>query len=119
MQRKKRAKHYKPPLTIAKILAWADKFHRRHGTWPTEKSGPIEGTPTETWGETWGGVSCAMFMGKRGLRGKSTLASLLFKHRGICVGRKALNEATIFRWAKRHFERTQKWPAQRSGVILD
>src|SRR5262245_61975877 len=115
MPRKKRAKHYKPPLTIAKILAWADQFHHRHGTWPNEKSGPIEGTPSET----WGGVSCAMFMGKRGLRGKSTLSSLLLKHRGISVGRKALNEAAIFRWAKMHFEKTQKWPTQRSGVILD
>jgi hypothetical protein len=115
MPRKKRPRHYKPRLTIARILAWADEFHRRHGTWPTEKSGPIDGTPSET----WGGVSNALFMGTRGLREKSTLASLLLKFRSICIGRKTLNEATIFQWAKRHFERTQKWPTQTSGAILD
>jgi hypothetical protein len=68
-----------PPLTIETIFQWADEYHKEIGLWPTAMAGPIAGQP----GETWGTVNAALDGGKRGLRGHSSLAKLLRKHRGV------------------------------------
>lgn len=68
-----------PHLTIPKILAWADAFHRRTGRWPTCKSGPIEGSRHDT----WNAVASALFKGGRGLPGGSSLPRLLATERGV------------------------------------
>ena len=39
----------KPPLTVARILSWADAHHRRTGEWPGKLSGPVAEAPRETW----------------------------------------------------------------------
>jgi len=36
-------KRKKPPLTIERILAWADKHHKLYGAWPKTTSGEIVG----------------------------------------------------------------------------
>src|SRR5580704_2754315 len=108
-------RYRKPPLTIAKILAWADEYHRRHGKWPNVMAGPIEGAVNET----WGGVCGALSRGGRGLKGRLSLAALLRRRRGIVLGRNALNEATVFKWARAHFQRTGEWPTKLSGAIQD
>src|SRR5439155_5918892 len=59
-----------PQLTEEQILAWADAFHRRTGTWPSIHSGPITSAP----GETWMAVQMALRNGTRGMVGGSSLA---------------------------------------------
>jgi hypothetical protein len=59
--------------------------------------------------------------GYRGLPGRSSLANLLFRHRGVRSPRNvpALREEQIFRWARSHFKRTGRWPHLDSGNVKD
>ncbi len=48
------------PLTIEQILAWADAYRHKQGTWPDKIAGAIDGT-TESWSGvyshcTWDGA---------------------------------------------------------------
>jgi hypothetical protein len=61
-----------PPFTIDGILAWAEDHRRRHGTWPTRRSGPIPNQP----GDTWAKVDGALQRGQRGLPGGDSLYQL-------------------------------------------
>lgn len=65
-----------PLLTIPRILAWADAYHRQIGEWPRPESGPIQGSN----GETWAAVERALQRGARGLAGGSSLYQLLRAH---------------------------------------
>ena len=78
-----------PPLSIEQILEWADTYHAATDDWPNVKSGPVTGTE-----ETWVGIETALSRGRRGLRGRSTLAKLLSAHRGV-RNIKALSPLTI------------------------
>jgi hypothetical protein len=71
--RKARNRANLPPLTVSKILTWADQHYLLTGAWPTDKAGPINDTD----GETWNSVSLALRYGYRGLPGGITLARLL------------------------------------------
>ncbi len=113
MAPKRKRRPYKPPLTIPRILAWADAHYRRHGIWPYWKAGPIDGTTNET----WAGVAFALYSGTRGMSGGVSLARLLCRERGVYVRRPALNKAAIFRWARAHHRRTGEWPSPQSGAI--
>lgn len=62
-----------PPLTIAKILRWADAHYASNGKRPTGDSGLITAAP----GETWNGVDRALTSGHRGMPGGTSLAKLL------------------------------------------
>jgi hypothetical protein len=66
------------PLTVERILAWADAHHARTGRWPTDTSGPIPEAP----GETWRAINAALTRGHRSLPGGDSLARLLERHRG-------------------------------------
>lgn len=70
-----------PRLTIKQILAWADEYRSRTGAWPTKHGSPriIAGTH----GESWSILDNALRKGRRGLRGHSSLARLLARHRGV------------------------------------
>ncbi len=68
-----------PPMSVQQIQNWADAFHSRTGRWPKPTSGPIPDAP----GETWASVQRALFRGKRGMPGGSTLAQFLFEHRRV------------------------------------
>jgi hypothetical protein len=65
-----------PRLAVAQILRWADAHIRRTGRRPTNNSGPIPECP----GETWCSVNRALQRGRRGFRGKSSLAQFLDRH---------------------------------------
>jgi superfamily II DNA or RNA helicase len=65
------------PLTVEKILSWADSYHRCNRKWPNAKAGAIEHAP----GETWLGVDMALRQGLRGFPGGSSLARLIKQHR--------------------------------------
>jgi hypothetical protein len=104
-----------PRLTLRNILTWADAHRQRTGAWPTAESGPVTAAP----GETWTGVDTALKRGLRGLRGGSTLARLLTKHRGFRnpMALPPLTIAAILAWADAHRRRTGTWPTHTSGPI--
>ncbi len=104
-----------PPLSIDKILVWADAHNERTGKWPNQKSGSIP----EAIGETWTSIDHALGKGTRDLPGGSSLAQLLTEKRGV-RNRNALPPFTIDKilgWADAHNERTGKWPNRNSGNI--
>jgi len=105
------------PLTLRRILAWADAHHRRTGKWPSSHSGSIVESP----GDTWQAIELALRHGSRGLRGGTSLAQFL-ADRGRKRNRSAsadLSEAQIVAWAEAHFARHGKWPTQKSGPVED
>jgi hypothetical protein len=104
-----------PRLTLGRILTWADAHHRRTGAWPTIKSGPILDAP----GETWLGVNSALEVGRRRLKGGSSLAQLLAKRRGVRNPKELprLTVRRILRWARAYHRRTGRWPNAASGPI--
>ena len=63
----------RPPLTVAQILAWADAYRRRTGSWPSANAGSVPEAP----GEMWGNIEHALREGGRGLRAGDSLARLL------------------------------------------
>jgi hypothetical protein len=112
-----RSRRYPPPLTDKQILAWADRHRKRTGTWPTSRSGPVEGTP----GETWRMVDTALGQGSRGLRGRRSLAALLASKRGARNRRSlpVLTVSQVLVWARAHHGRTGTWPNSESGAIVE
>jgi hypothetical protein len=105
-----------PPLTVAQILAWADSHHQRTGEWPHYTSGRIPEAP----GETWSAMDHALWLGRRRLRGRSSLARLLAVHRGVRnhMALPPLTHALILKWADTHHKRTGHWPTQASGQVV-
>lgn len=106
-----------PPLSRKRVLAWADAHHRRTGEWPTRRSGPIPESP----GDTWRKIDEDMRDGCRGFRGRSSLARLLARHRGVRNpgGLPPLSRRKILTWADAHFQRTGTWPTTASGPVVD
>jgi hypothetical protein len=104
-----------PPLSINRILEWADAHFHRRGEWPTIKSGSVFGVSDETWAK----LSSYLTRGSRGLPGDSTLARLLAEHRGVRNPRNppSLTVDQISAWADEHFKRAGAWPSVKSGAI--
>jgi hypothetical protein len=103
-----------PPFRKSQILHWADAHYRRTGVWPTSKSGLIVDA-----GETWRAVDNALRIGFRGLPGKSSLAQLLVRHRGVRhnLCRPRFKVWQILAWADAHHRRTGQWPNRSSGPV--
>jgi len=99
------------PLTIERILAWADEHKNRTGTWPKRTSGTIHGTH-----ETWSGVESALRAGVRGLVKGLSLAKLLLNERDVPnhLNLPPLTIKQILIWADAHQKQTGKWPRQKS-----
>jgi hypothetical protein len=38
-----------PPLSLARILAWSDEFHRQYDSWPNQYDDLVPGELTQTW----------------------------------------------------------------------
>ena len=116
-QRGVRSCRYPPPLSEKQILAWADWHRERTGAWPSYRSGPVEGTPSETWRM----ADTALLRGSRGLRGERSLASLLAGKRGARNRRSlpVLTVPQVLAWAKAHHRRTGTWPNSKSGSIAE
>ncbi len=107
----------RPPLTIARILLWADAHYRRTGRWPTQRSGPIAGADL-----TWTAVAAALRDGLRGLPRGNTLAGLLARERGAEPAsgphhRRELTTQDVLRWADAHRRQTGRWPNAASGSV--
>jgi hypothetical protein len=105
----------RPPLTVARILAWADAHHARTGRWPFCNEGRIPGAPAETWRN----VDLALRLGLRGLPGGDSLARLLGRRRGKRHGSRLpdLTEGQVAAWAQAHRARTGRWPDEGSGPV--
>lgn len=104
------------PLSIFRILDWADAHRERTGQWPQVYSGPVVDGPR---GEKWRNVDNALRYGLRGLPGYSSLAQLLAEWRGLrnTHDLAPLTEAQILEWAEAHHRRTGAWPSADSGPI--
>jgi hypothetical protein len=108
---------YKPKLTKALILEWAEAHHRRTGKWPSPTGGPIPESP----GDTWKTVAGAMYKGSRGMpRGQSLMQLLSLHHGSVSLMVKPkLTEEKILLWARAHARRTGEWPTLHSGKVDD
>ena len=106
-----------PTLSTAQILQWADAHHDNTGRWPNTASGPVDGAL----GQTWAAINTALHTGGRGLRGGTSLGTLLAKRRHAPQGlrRAALTVTSILAWADEHHRRTGKWPTNQSGPVRD
>jgi hypothetical protein len=103
-----------PRLRLTRILAWARAHHRRAGSWPTCKSGPIAEAP----GETWSAVDAALRSGTRGLPGGSSLI-VLGERCGVRLRKRPpkLTEGQILGWADANHRHAGRWPTSLSGTI--
>lgn len=112
-----RVRAYPPPLTEPQILTWADRYRRQHGSWPSYRSGPVEGSA----GDTWRSLDTALRQGSRGLKGDSSLARLLADQRGARnrTSLPRLKVAQVLDWARRHHQRTGSWPTAATGPVPD
>lgn len=104
-----------PPLTITRILEWADHHKDRTGRWPTRRSGEVAGTD-----ESWAGINSSLNRGQRGLTAGLSLANLLAKYRGRPnhYDLPLLTIAQIVTWADLHKKMHGVWPNQKSGGII-
>jgi superfamily II DNA or RNA helicase len=102
-----------PPLTIARILSWADEHKARTGTWPTKKSGAVRDEA-----ETWLLIDSALHRGGRGLRAGMSLPRLLAAKRGVrhIRDRPHLTVDDILKLADRHKKLTGRWPNNSAGT---
>jgi hypothetical protein len=107
--------HGLPVLTEHVIEQWARLHHERHGGWPTEYSGPVEGEP----GETWKNIDAALRGGHSRLPGGDTLPQLLGRRCGARTWStmQQLTEATILAWADAERGRSGSWPTAETGPI--
>lgn len=112
-----RSRHGLPHYTKEDILAWADAYYRRNGSYPMRDSGKIPEAP----GETWNAVQTALSKGRRGFPGGSSLAQLLACERGVWSHRSqpVLSVDVILEWADAYFNRHGFYPTIRSGPVED
>ena len=105
------------PLTIGKILAWADAYYRRTGSWPISRRGAVQDAP----GETWWRVNESLLRGCRGLPGGDSLPRLLARERGHCNRRSQppLSVTQILTWADAYQRRTGRWPTAAAGAVQE
>ena len=112
-----RNKSHPPPLTIRRILAWADEHFAQTAGWPHFDSGPVVAAP----GEKWSAVNIALRIGLRGLPGGSSLAQLLARRRAAPIrpDHPRLSYPQILAWADAQFARTGRWPWAHAGAVAD
>jgi superfamily II DNA or RNA helicase len=102
------------PLTIEEVLSRADEFKRRTGKWP--KAG-LQKTAADK--DSWGHIDVCLAKGFRGLPGGTTLARLLYTHRGVRhhLFRPPFTVEQILSWADAYHAAHGEWPYAHSGLI--
>ncbi len=103
------------PLTVERILQWADDYHARTSHWPKASTEKIPGENNESWSR----VDKALRRGKRGLKGESSLAELLAEQRDVPDNSNPppLTKKQVLAWAEAHIKRTGQRPAHNAGLI--
>jgi hypothetical protein len=84
------------PLTVGRVLAWADAHRQRTGEWPSADSGRVAGQA----GQTWAAVEKALSLGLRGLPGGDSLSRLLVRERDAPRRRRPADRGRLL-WAAR------------------
>jgi hypothetical protein len=110
-------REYRGPLSVERILAWADAHHAATSRWPTAwSSGQVRDAP----GESWPILDNSLRVGRRGLAGGTTLAQLLAEHRRApnIYTEPPLTTEQIRAWAEAHRAATGRWPSSLSGPVL-
>lgn len=104
-------------LTEDQIVEWAKAHRERTGDWPCLNDGPI----LEASGRTWRSIDTALSVGLRGLKGGSSLATLLARRVGARNRLKPppLTIRQILNWADLHYARTGVWPSSASDRVID
>ena len=79
--------------------------------------GPVLASPVP--GETWARIDDSLIRGLRGLRGGSSVARLLAKHRKVRNPKALprLTEKQIVTWADAYFARYGKYPSENAGPV--
>ncbi|HKI36246.1 MAG TPA: hypothetical protein VKA46_30595 [Gemmataceae bacterium] len=105
----------RPPLSLKKIVAFADDHHERTGEWPHVNSGRVLADPRERWDL----IDNALRLGGRHLTRRTSLAQLLARKRGVrnLQALPPLSLEQIVRCARLYLERTGAWPTYKSGPI--
>jgi len=103
------------PLTVERVLTWADAHRLHTGRWPDTRTGRVRGVR----GQTWQALNLALARGCRGLPSGSSLARLLEQQRGKRNKARTppLTEGQVLRWADAHHARTGRWPTAGSGPV--
>jgi hypothetical protein len=111
----RRGRRPPPQLTLEQIRHWVSNWHQNTGEYPTQYSGEIPGTS----GETWSGVHQALYRGRRGLPGGSSLALFLKKEFRVRSLRNLpkLKPGQIRKWVIAWHEHTGRYPKHTSGPI--
>jgi hypothetical protein len=106
-----------PPLSVPKILTWADAHWRRTGRWPTAGAGSVHEVP----GLTWSAINSALYLGHRGLPRGGSLFRLLARRRGRPSYSKKprLSLGQVLAWARAYRSRRGCWPHAASGRIAE
>jgi hypothetical protein len=112
--RKRTGRRTSRPLTIARILAWADAHHAATGSWPRAYSGPVRDAPFDV---TWSAIQSALNRGLRGLPAGESIARLLAEHRDVRP-RSQLSLEQVLARADAHHAATGEWPTLESGKVL-
>ena len=101
------------PLSVKKILTWADAHKDATGTWPGKESGRVHGTD-----ETWAGINSALIRGSRALD-QGSLADLLAKHSRVRNRKRLppLSVEQILKWADAFKKSTGGWPNKNNGAV--
>lgn len=108
-----------PPLSEELIVNWVTQFIDIHKEKPFRSSGVIEFASGEYKGITWLAVDSALKRGKRGVSGKSSLASLIEKNFSLKnhMNLSPLTEELIISWVVQYIDIHEKKPGQSSGEI--
>lgn len=104
-----------PPLKEEEIVEWAKAHHEKHGDWPTQNTGPVDGRP----GEVWGNIDARLSGGGRGLPGGESLAKLFQRVLGVrnVAALPPLDPSEILLWADDHLTREGAWPTLSCGAV--
>jgi hypothetical protein len=105
-----------PRLTEDFVSDMALGFFWRHGSWPTQYSGRVDGG-YET--DTWSGYNTALMTGARGLLGGSSLAKLFEDRFGVqnISNKRPINTEFILERAAEHNRSKGRWPSVHSGKV--
>ena len=103
------------PLTVDRILAWADAYFCGPRSLAHRRCGPIADAPSMTWGS----IDSALSKGRRGVPGGTSLGRLLAPHRGRPEVTTPLTVDQILAWADAHFAAHGRWPTAAAGPIAD
>src|SRR5262249_14392126 len=104
-----------PRLTREQIKAWAQEHYTRNKKYPAADSGAIPGTACET----WQAINLALWIGRRGLPGGSSLAQFLEEEFGRRnrMNLPHLTREQIREWVIAWHARTGRYPTRQDGEI--